>query len=296
MRGKRLLFGLFAALCVGGSALAESLPQRWVSAGGSLSEWVVALGGEAKLVGVDTTSLHPASLKSLPKIGYQRQLAAEGILALRPDVLLGTEEMGPPPVLQQLRAAGVRIETLPAHADLQTLQGNLKRIGELLGQPEQAARVAANFQRQLDGQAAWVSKAQQGRQGPGVILLVGHAGGNLLVAGQDTSADWILQRAGGRNLVAHKGYKNLSTEALTALDPEVVVLADRSLEDEAAKAALVRQNPGLAATRAVRDGRLISLDPTLLVGGLGPRVPDALARLSHAFYPSAQPLISEGRP
>jgi iron complex transport system substrate-binding protein len=41
---------------------AEPLPQRWISSGGSLSEWVVVLGGESHLVGVDSTSQHPQSL------------------------------------------------------------------------------------------------------------------------------------------------------------------------------------------------------------------------------------------
>lgn len=297
MTARPLMIGLFTSLCLAASSLAaETLPKRWVSAGGSLSEWVVALGGESRLVGVDTTSLHPASLQALPKIGYQRQLAAEGILALKPDILLGSEEMGPPPVLQQLRAAGVRIETLPAKADEQTVRDNLLRLGELLGTPDRAEQVAADFQSRIDAQAAWVKKAQAAQSAPGVVLLVGHAGGNLLVAGDDTSGDWLIQHAGGRNLATHKGYKALSTEALTALDPQVVVLADRSLDGDKARTALTRQNPGLAATGAVRDGRVVILDPTLLVGGLGPRIPDGLASLSRAFYPSAQALNSEGRP
>lgn len=297
MTARPLLIGLFTGLCLTATSLAaETLPKRWVSAGGSLSEWVVALGGESRLVGVDTTSLHPASLAGLPKIGYQRQLAAEGILALKPDILLGSEEMGPPPVLQQLRAAGVRIETLSAKADEQTVQDNLLRLGKLLGSPDQAKQVAEDFQSRIAAQEAWVKKAQAAQAAPGVVLLVGHAGGNLLVAGQDTSGDWLIQRAGGRNLASHKGYKALSTEALTALDPQVVILADRSLDGDAARAALTRQNPGLAATRGVRDGRVVILDPTLLVGGLGPRIPDGLASLSRAFYPSAQALNSEGRP
>lgn len=297
MTARPLLIGLFTGLCLTATSLAaETLPKRWVSAGGSLSEWVVALGGESRLVGVDTTSLHPASLAALPKIGYQRQLAAEGILALKPDILLGSEEMGPPPVLQQLRAAGVRIETLSAKADEPTVQDNLLRLGELLGTPDQAKQVAEDFQSRIAAQTAWVKKAQAEQAAPGVVLLVGHAGGNLLVAGQDTSGDWMIQHAGGRNLASHKGYKALSTEALTALDPQVVVLADRSLDGDAARAALTRQNPGLAATRGVRDGRVVILDPTLLVGGLGPRIPDGLASLSRAFYPSVQALNSEGRP
>lgn len=39
-------------LMAGQGAAAADLPQRGVSAGGALSEWVSALGGESKLVGV----------------------------------------------------------------------------------------------------------------------------------------------------------------------------------------------------------------------------------------------------
>ena len=127
MRLAQILGGLAAVLLFPNQVLAaEPLPQRWVSAGGALSEWVVELGGEAHLVGVDTTSLHPASLSRLPSIGYQRQLAAEGILSLQPQLLLGTEEMGPPPVLAQLKAAGVQVEVLPSTPDLSTLAANLQ--------------------------------------------------------------------------------------------------------------------------------------------------------------------------
>ncbi|MED5089049.1 ABC transporter substrate-binding protein, partial [Pseudomonas aeruginosa] len=135
--------------------------------------------------------------------------------------------------------------------------------------------------------------AQKSQPAPGVLLVIGNAGGQLLVAGRNTGGDWVLNRAGARNLATHEGYKPISVEALAALDPVAVVIADRSLEGDAARAALLKQNPGLAATRAARDGRLLVLDPTLLVGGLGPRLPDGLAALSAAFYPSAKPLSTE---
>ena len=96
---------LCSSLLFSHAAAAAELPQRWVSSGGSLSEWVVRLGGEGKLVGVDTTSLHPQSLRQLPSVGYQRALSAEGVLSLRPDILIGSEEMGPPPVVAQIAAA-----------------------------------------------------------------------------------------------------------------------------------------------------------------------------------------------
>jgi len=297
MKRLNTLFALGASLLSCASAMAaEPLPQRWISSGGSLSEWVVALGGESRLVGVDSTSQHPESLRALPSIGYQRQLAAEGMLTLRPDMLIGSEEMGPPPVLVQLRGAGVLVEMLSSKADLSSLQASLQRIGTLLGEPQRADQAFAAYQQRLQQQADWLVTAQRQQAVPGVLLLLGHAGGSPMAGGKDTSADWLIERAGGRNLASHSGFKALSTEALLALDPEVVIIADRSLSGDAAREALLQQNPALAATRAARNQRLLMLDPTLLVGGLGPRLPDGLAALSAAFYPASQPLVAEAKP
>jgi len=297
MKRLNTLLALGASLLSCASVMAaEPLPQRWISSGGSLSEWVVALGGESRLVGVDSTSQHPESLRALPSIGYQRQLAAEGMLTLRPDMLIGSEEMGPPPVLAQLRGAGVRVEMLSAKADLTSLQASLQRIGTLLGEPQRADQAFAAYQQRLQQQADWLVIAQRQQAAPGVLLLLGHAGASPMAGGKDTSADWLIERAGGRNLASHSGFKALSTEALLALDPEVVIIADRSLAGDAAREALLQQNPALASTRAVRNQRLLMLDPTLLVGGLGPRLPDGLAALSAAFYPASQPLVAEAKP
>ncbi|MGE7992699.1 heme/hemin ABC transporter substrate-binding protein [Pseudomonas sp. NPDC089554] len=293
MRRPAALAALCAALALSTSALAAELPQRWVSAGGALSEWVSALGGEARLVGVDTTSQHPASLKTLPSIGYQRQLSAEGILSLRPDVLVGTEEMGPPPVLAQIRNAGVRVELFSSQADLAAVDQNLKQLGSLLGAEQKASELAASYHQQLDQLQAAVKQAQTGQKAPGVLLLVGHAGAKPLIAGSGTSGDWLLRQAGARNLAEHQGYKNFSTEALAALDPDVVVFSDRALDGEQALQALLKENPALAASRAVRDKRLVSLDPTLLVGGLGPRLPATLRELAGAFYPAAKASLTQ---
>ena len=279
-----------AVLCVGlfvsHQAAAADLPQRWVSAGGALSEWVSALGGEAKLVGVDTTSQHPESLKALPSIGYQRSLSAEGILSLRPDILVGTEEMGPPPVISQVKSAKVQVELFSAQADLPTLEKNVTHLGQLLGAQDKAAQLLQSYQQQLDAQKTRVAEAQTHQKAPGVLLLVGHAGGKPLIAGKDTAADWLLQRAGGHNLATHTGYKPFSQESLAELNPEVLVFADRALTGDAAKAALFKENPILDTSRAAKAGRVFELDPTLLVGGLGPRLPAALKALSDSFYPA----------
>jgi len=293
MRRPAALLALCAALVASTQALAAELPQRWVSAGGALSEWISALGGEPRLVGVDTTSQHPESLKALPSIGYQRQLSSEGILSLRPDLLVGTEEMGPPPVLAQIRKAGVRVELLSSKADLAAVDANLKQLGTLLGAEQKAAQLAAGYHQQLEALQVQVKQAQASHKAPGVLLLVGHAGAKPLIAGQGTAGDWLLRQAGARNLAEHQGYKNFSNEALAALDPDVVVFSDRALVGDQALQALLKENPALAASRAAQEKRLVSLDPTLLVGGLGPRLPMALQDLAAAFYPAAKVSLTQ---
>ncbi len=286
MRLSASAIALVVGLLVNYGALASELPQRWVSAGGALSEWVTALGGESKLVGVDTTSQHPPSLTALPSIGYQRRLSAEGILSLRPQILVGTEEMGPPPVLKQIRSAGVQVEMFSAQADLPTLKGNLLHLAQLLGTEAKARELVTGYEQALEQQKNWVAKAQAAHKAPGVLLLLGNAGGKPLIAGTQTTADWMLRQAGGRNLATHSGYKPFSVESLAGLNPDVLVFADRSLSGDAARAALFKENPILASTPAAKNGRVFELDPTLLVGGLGPRVPQSLAQLSAGFYPS----------
>jgi iron complex transport system substrate-binding protein len=109
------------------------------------------------------------------------------------------------------------------------------------------------------------------------------------VAGAGTVGDWLITQAGGRNLATHTGYKVFSLEAMSGLNPEVLVVSDRAQNGVQPHEALLRENPLLRATKALRDNRVVEIDPTLLVGGLGPRLPDAVRSLADAFYPGAAP-------
>ena len=103
---------MVAAAVLGGASLelnAESHNRRIVSLGGSVTETVFALGAGADVIAVDQSSLFPEQVRSLPQVGYFRRLSAEGVLSLAPDLILASEGSGPPPVIDQLEASGVRI-------------------------------------------------------------------------------------------------------------------------------------------------------------------------------------------
>lgn len=282
----------WAAEDVADTAVPVAAVQRVISAGGSISEWLVAMGAQPQLVGVDTTSLHPSSLQALPSIGYQRQLAAEGVLTLQPQILFGSAEMGPPPVLEQLRAAGVQIETLPVDADLLAVRHSVRRMGQLLGRSEQAEGVLQTFSQALALHQQQLATVQGER--PRVLLLFSAGQGNPLSAGKNTVGDWLIEQAGGENLAVHQGFKALSSESMLALNPQVIIVADRHNQGLAALETMLSSTPALRHTDAVQKGRVLAIDPTLLVGGLGPRVPKQVAALIDAFYPATQ-VAQKGR-
>ena len=70
--------------------------RRIVVVGGALTEIAFALGQGESVVAVDSTSFFPMRAAELPRIGYMRALPPEGILSLRPDLLVLSSEAGPP--------------------------------------------------------------------------------------------------------------------------------------------------------------------------------------------------------
>ena len=72
---------------VAGTALAQTAAaapgaKRLVSLSGALTEVVYLLNAQNLLVGTDTTSLFPEAAQKTAKVGYVRQLSAEGLLSL----------------------------------------------------------------------------------------------------------------------------------------------------------------------------------------------------------------------
>ncbi|NOV30246.1 hemin ABC transporter substrate-binding protein [Methylomonas sp. ZR1] len=238
-------------------------PSRIVSVGGALTEIVYALDSAERLVGVDSTSLAPAEAKALPQVGYMRTLSAEGVLSLRPDLLLASAHAGPPAVLEKLRAAGVRIETLAEDYSAAGITAKIGTIAALLDKPEQGRALAGQVQADFDRLAQW--RAQQDEQ-PKVLFLMAVAHGAPLASGHGTAADAMLTLAGATNAVGElQGNKPIGTEAMVAAAPDVILLTDVAANAIGGLEAFYRQ-PGIAQTPAGRQRKVFVVDTLALLG------------------------------
>ena len=252
-------------------------PKRVVSIGGGMTEIVYALGAEGLLVGSDTTSYYPPAAEKLPKVGYHRALSAEGILSLRPDLVLMTDEAGPSTVLEQLRAAGLRLLTQPAARSVAGVMDNIRAVGQALNRTEQADDLMA----QITAEQGTLSKKTAGPRQK-VMFVLQHGAGAPQVAGTKTAADSMIRLSGADNVVqGYSGYTPLTPEAAIALQPDIILVTTQSIKQAGGREAMLK-TPALALTPAAQQGKLVVIDALLMIG-FGPRTVQAALQLNNEW-------------
>lgn len=106
--------------------------QRVISIGGDVTEIVYALNAQNLLVGRDSTSMTPKTVLSLPDVGYMRQLNAEGLLSLKPTLILASELSQPTLALEQVKNSGVSIVSVPGTPSLETVTKKIAVVADAL--------------------------------------------------------------------------------------------------------------------------------------------------------------------
>lgn len=263
---------LLVLLLPGRAASAAPAAPRIVSLNGTISEIVCALGRQAQLVGVDVTSTYPEALTKLPKVGHNRNISAEGVLALNPTLVVGTTESLKPEVAAQLKEAGITVHLFKQAYSVAGTKQLIKDVAATFGASAQVPAVRAKLEADL-------AKVKKAATAPKVLFIYARGAGTMMVAGQGTSVEKIVQLAGGRNAATgFSDFKPLTAEALVAANPDVLLLFDSGLQSLGGKTGLL-QIPGVAQTTAGRTGRVVEMDGQLLTG-FGPRLGIATAELA----------------
>ena len=257
---------------------AHAGPARLVTAGSAVTEIAVALGLGPQLAAVDTSSRHLEETRDKPDVGYVRLLGAEGILAQKPDLVLVSGEAGPPPVLEQIKSAGVEVAVIPNGHSLDNIDDKIRAVAAATGRVDEGEELIAKVE--ADVQALRAATTVHEGERPGCVFLLARQGGHLMAAGRETAAHAMIEASGGRNIGADfTGYKPLSAELFAAATPDFVIVSESVAGDDAQ---LLAGLPGLGATPAGRQSRVIRVDDAAFLG-FGPRTPSAAAEVAAAL-------------
>lgn len=275
---------MMAAVLAAPSAAQDQItfanPSRIVAIGGSVTEIIYALGAEKLLIARDSTSLYPDAAQKLPDVGYMRALSPEGVLSVNPSGILALAGSGPKEAVDVLKKASVPFVEVPETYDHDGILNKIRIVGEAIGADDKAEELAASVDAELKAAEKLAAGVTERKR---VLFILSAQGGKLMVSGDGTAANGMIELAGGINAIeGFSGYKQLSDEAAIVAKPDVILMMDRG-GDHAAGDADLLAHPAIASTPAGRDKRLIRMDAGYLLG-FGPRTAGAIRDLAASLY------------
>lgn len=258
--------------------------KRIVSVSKQITEMLFALGKGKDIVACDLTSSYPDSAKLLPKVGYHRLLSTEGIVSMRPDVVVYSPNIGPATVIPQLQQVGIRCKEFFESNTLDSAQLLLTALANYFG----VKGVADSLNKQLQQQMQIVYAAQkQCTDTPKVMVIQFGQANNVffVMSGRNGPADAMIRLAVGKPAVYQaKGASQLSAEAIATANPDVVIVTDFGF-DKLGGVEGVKKLPGVALTNAAKNNRIYRFNEHDIVY-FGPRSAENILLLMKLLHPN----------
>ena len=236
--------------------------QRIVAMSPHVTELLFAAGGGERIVGAVTYSDYPEAAKKIPRIGTNRQIDMERVIAMKPDLIVAWMHGSSERQIDTLRQLGIPI----FHSEPLKLDGiadNVQRLGQLLGTENVAQPAAA----QIRAQFAALTKQYASR--PPVRMFYQVWDKPLYTLSGGSIVTDAMRVCGGVNIFADLKVTApvVSIEGVLQADPEAIF---GTAEKDYGGVTLWKQ---YTTMKAVRNGNLFTLDGELL-NRAGPRMVD----------------------
>jgi len=287
-RARRVLH-IYAALLAAVPLACAREPQRTgervVGVSKQINEFLYEIGAESVLVARDLTSIHPPAIRQLPSVGYHRALSAEGIISMRPTMLLTDGNLGPDAVVEQVKKVGIPVVVMSPGSTVDSAQGLMKQLGERFGRKDAADSVIAAWNRDMS--AALADSARwAGAPKPRVLVMhFGQLNNSYLALKRGSAADRIITWAGGTNAVdSVGGMMRLTPELIARAAPDVIIATDVGF-DRMGSAEKFATLPGVSLTPAAKNGRVYRVDETEVMY-FGPRTPASIRKVAGWLHPA----------
>ncbi|WP_254407334.1 hemin ABC transporter substrate-binding protein [Streptomyces sp. GMY02] len=261
--------------------------DRIVPLTGSLSEIVFTLGLGDRVVARDITATFEQAA-DLPVVTRAHDVSAEGVLSLKPTLVLADTTTGPAEAIGQIRDAGIPLVVVEPAKSLDDIARRIDTVAGALGvrpagvelKERTAARIAA-VQKDIP--------ARDGERKPRVAFLYLRGSASVyLLGGAGSGASSLLEAAGavdaGKESGLRKDFTAITSEALAKAAPDAILVMTKGLESVGGVDGLVRI-PGVAETPAGMDRRVVSVDDGVLLN-YGPRTDEVLRSIVEQLYPA----------
>ena len=253
-----------------------------------LTEMLFALGKGHNIVAVDLSSTYPDSAKLLKTVGYHRALSPESIIAMNPDLVIHSNDIGPDNVLPQITKAGLNIKAFGGANTIDSANLLLKELGRFFGEEKKADSIIAKMNEGI-AKAADTLKAMNITDSLKVMIIhFGLCNNNYFVmSGRNGVGDKMLRLAGCTPAQYDgKGAREMSAEAVALANPDIIVATDFGYDRMGSIDNFLITVPGVALTNAGKNRRIIRFEEHDLVY-FGPRTGENIIKLINLLHPAA---------
>lgn len=287
------VFSLFGSPVFAADGLRESNPKtrhRIVSLDGTSTEILFALGVGDQIVGRDRSSYYPKAVNKIPHVGYHNHLNVEGILALKPTLVVGPDELRQPGLTEQIESAGVKRVGIPNQPDLDGAYKRIRVIARSVDRDKAGEKIIREIKKDLKVLNEKLSKLDR-KTSPRVLCLYLWGPKTSFLMGTESRPVGMLGMLRAENAVPEiKKPRAMSTEAVAAAKPDAILVYSRGLDSVGGIDGLMKL-PGIAQTPAGKNKKVIALDDIFL-GSFGARTGKAALDLLHGLYEVEGPYFS----
>jgi cobalamin transport system substrate-binding protein len=251
-------------------------PDRIVSLSPSATEALFAVGAGGQVIAVDDQSDYPAGVPRTDLSSYQPNV--EAIVRYRPDLVVLPASV-PRDAIGGLRDVGLTVLAEPAPEQLNGAYRQIRLLGAATGHRSAGERVARRVRSRVE-------RAIAAAPGGPSLKVFHELDPDLYSASSESFIGRIYARLGLRNVAdpaaksAGTPYPQMSSEAVVAANPDLIVLADSECCDQTP--AKVLRRAGWDAVSAVRSGAVVSIGDDI-ASRWGPRIPVLVERVVRAM-------------
>ncbi len=257
-------------------------PERIVA----LSPWAVEIlfALDYPPVGRPSSAVYPEEALQVPAHGTSYRLNYERIIALRPDLIIGNDNLHRS-FLDQL----VSVNAPVLLYDIDSYQDVLEKVtilGQITGQTKQAAKINSDLETRL---SKLTSKLPNKKLT--AVVLVGSSEAFSVAKGNSYIGNQLqilgVDNIGDRGPEHRPGFTKLSLEYIAQANPDVIFAVKPAVDPNNPSSALdgYDKNPLWASLSAVQNGRVYELDPVISFMNPGPRIIDSLEFMAQCLYP-----------
>lgn len=256
--------------------------MRIVSLSKHLTEMVFALGEGHNIVAVDLSSTYPDSAKLLKTVGYHRALSPESIIAMTPDLVIHSNDIGPENVLPQITRAGLKVHAFGGANTIDSAKLLLKELGTFFKEEKKADSIIKKME---EGIARAADTAKTLAVNDSLRVMIIHFGQRnntyFVMSGRNGVGDKMMRLAGCTPaLYDGKGAREMSAEAVALANPDVIIATDYGYDKMGSMDKFISSVPGVALTNAGKNKRVVRFEEHDLIY-FGPRTGDNIIKLIH---------------